>query len=302
VASERSGAASAGLRTSIYDLGYRRYDGPRLGRRYAVASLFVYSLWSIFGLGRSVWAKVFPFGLAAIALLPALILLGVAALAPEEFELAQPEDYYGFISIVLALFCAVAAPELIGRDQRHHTLTLYFSRALSRLDYAVSKLAALVAALFLVLVIPQVLLLLGNAVAGESLTGYLGDNLDLALPIVASSLLVAVFMAALSLTVAVQATRRAFSTGAVIAAFVIPTAIGGILFETLTGEARRYSLLISPLDLLEGAVRWIFSAAPETGSQLQEANLEPVFYLVVTLACTLVALALLYRRLQGIAV
>ena len=36
----------------IYDLGYRHYTGPRLGRPHAVWAMYVQSLRSIFGIGR----------------------------------------------------------------------------------------------------------------------------------------------------------------------------------------------------------------------------------------------------------
>ena len=48
------------------------------------------------------------------------------------------------------LFCAAQAPELFGRDQRYGVLPLYFSRALTRTDYALAKVGGLMAALFLV--------------------------------------------------------------------------------------------------------------------------------------------------------
>ncbi|HTI30486.1 MAG TPA: ABC transporter permease, partial [Methylomirabilota bacterium] len=51
---------------AIYDLGYRGYDGPRLGRRAAFATLFWASLRACFGLGRSGRSKVVPWGLSAI--------------------------------------------------------------------------------------------------------------------------------------------------------------------------------------------------------------------------------------------
>jgi ABC-2 type transport system permease protein len=297
----RSPAASQ-TRASIYDLGYRNYAGVRLGRRYAALSLFTYSFRSIFGLGRSAMAKVFPIGLAVIAALPAIVLLAVAALSPQDFELAKPEEYFGFISIVLGLFCAVAAPELIGRDQRHHTLALYFSRALSRLDYVGSKLLALALALFIVTVTPQVLLLTGNAVATSDLVSYTQHNADLIPPIIASSALVAAFMASVSLAISVQTSRRAFATGAVIATFTIMTTIGGILANTLTGSVQQYSLLISPLGLLEGAVYWIFGATPQPDSNLANVDLNGVFYAVAAIAYTCVALGVLYRKMQRLAV
>jgi len=114
---------------TIYDIGYQRYEGVRLGRRHAIWALYIHSLRSVFGIGRSLSGKVGPMGLAVIAFLPAVIQLGVAAIAPAEVEVFRPEDYYAMIEIVLAVFCAVVAPELVGRDQRTNTLSLYFSRA-----------------------------------------------------------------------------------------------------------------------------------------------------------------------------
>ena len=302
-ASRLQPAASTEPRTgNIYDLGYRGYDGARLGRRYAFLALFTYTLLSIWGIGRSWLAKLFPWGLAVIALLPAIVILAVAAVAPEEFEIARPEEYYGFVSIILALICAVAAPDLIGRDQRHHTLALYFSRALDRTDYAAAKLGALILSLFLVLCVPQVFLQLGNAVATDDLTGYLESNVEVIPPVLASSALVALLMASLTLAISIFTSRRAFATGAVIAVFVILTVIGGVLLETLEGDSRQYSLLISPLLIQEGMVYWIFGVEPPADSDPALAGLAGGYYLVATLAYTAVCLAVVYRRIMRMSV
>jgi ABC-2 type transport system permease protein len=58
---------------NIYDLGYRTYDGARLGRRYAIQSLFTYSLRSAFGLGRRTTSKIIPLALASFVFIPAAI-------------------------------------------------------------------------------------------------------------------------------------------------------------------------------------------------------------------------------------
>ena len=280
----------------IYDLGYRPYDGERLGRRYAVISLFVYSLRAIFGLGRSAMSKAIPIGLAVVALVPATIQLGVAAIAPADLEIISHEDYFGFVSIVLALFCAFAAPEIVGRDQRFRTITLYFSRALSRVDYVSANLAALAVALLFVLVTPQIILLLGSAVAADDLLGYLGDNMDKVPPIFGSSVLVAFFMASLSMTLACWTPRRAFATGGVVAYFVIFSLFAGILVETTTGSIQQYVLLVGPFSILEGAVLWIFGAAPDVESELAMAGLNGGYYLLAASCYIAVSLAVLYRR------
>jgi ABC-2 type transport system permease protein len=230
-------------------------------------------------------------------MVPALVRLAVAALSPVEITVEEPAEYFIYIQIILALFCAVAAPEVFGRDERYRILPLYFSRALARVDYALAKLAALAVALFIVLVLPQVILVLGNAVSTQDVTGYLADNLDLVPPIFASSVLVAFVMASIGLATASQTSRRAFSTGAVIIFFVVLTSLGNILAETTTGDAQRYSLLLSPIAVLDGAVHWLFSAEPAFDSYLAESGISLGLCVLVALGYAAVALAVLYRRL-----
>ena len=299
--SEQAGEPSR-LRTGIYDLGYRPYEGQRLGRAYAVVSLFMYSLRAIFGLGRSWVAKAFAIGLAVIALIPALVQLAIAAIAPAEFEFTRFENYFSFVGIVVVLFCALSAPEVIGRDQRHHTLALYFSRALSRSDYVTAKVAALLAGLLIVLLTPQAVLLIGNAVATEEIVDYLADNLDAIPPIVASSLVIAVMMGSLSLAIACQTPRRAWATGAVIIYFVIATALGAILIETISSSDGDYAILISPVHVLEGSVFWLFDVPPEAGSDLEAIGFGGHYFFAAAAAYSLIGLAIVYRRYWTLAV
>ena len=42
---------------TIYDLGYQRYGGQRLGRNNAIANLIRYSFRAAFGIGRGPKAK-----------------------------------------------------------------------------------------------------------------------------------------------------------------------------------------------------------------------------------------------------
>jgi hypothetical protein len=69
-------ADSAIKNSVIHDIGYQRYDGPRLGRGYAARSLFTHGLRVAFGLGRSAKAKIFPWIIigmvSAIALIVAV--------------------------------------------------------------------------------------------------------------------------------------------------------------------------------------------------------------------------------------
>src|SRR3954453_15030321 len=70
----RPAAAAAGDGTgAIHDIGYRHYDGPRLGPAYIRRSLFVETLRGAYGLGRSARSKVMPFLLLGVMVLPALV-------------------------------------------------------------------------------------------------------------------------------------------------------------------------------------------------------------------------------------
>ena len=132
-------------------------------------------------------SKVFPIGLAIIALVPALVQLAIAAIAPADFEFIEPQDYFGFVRSFLALFCAVAAPEIIGRDQRNRTLSLYFSRvAIAAATTSRRSWQRWAAALFIVLVMPQVAAAnRQRRCNGPDLLDYLSDNVDLVPPILA---------------------------------------------------------------------------------------------------------------------
>ena len=61
--------AGAGV---IHDLGYRHYDGPRLGRAGIIRALYWHSLRSAFGIGRGAKAKVLPILMFALMCLPAV--------------------------------------------------------------------------------------------------------------------------------------------------------------------------------------------------------------------------------------
>jgi ABC-2 type transport system permease protein len=281
---------------SIYDLGYKRYEGARLGRRHAIWALYIYSVRGVFGIGRSLSSKVGPIGLAIIALLPAVVQLGVAAIAPEDIEVVEPEEYYEFIQMVLAVFCAVVAPELVGRDQRMQTLSLYFSRALRRQDYALAKFAALVTGMLAITVIPQVIMFVGNGLAANDFGDYLQDKWRDLPSILGSAILLSGFIASIGLVIAAQTPRRAYSTVAILAAFVLTSVVGSGLFEAVDQDVGRFALLISPLHVVTGFTLWFFDAAPEVGSELAEADLPGIAYAIEAASVTLLMLALLLRR------
>ncbi len=284
--------------SSIYDLGYRHYDGPRIGRRGTLLTLYVHGLRSCFGLGRRTSSKIFPFALAIFAFVPAIIQLGVGAIvsgADQHIDLFKHEDYFAYVRVILVLFCATVAPELVGRDQRNRTLSLYFSRAVSRFDYAVSKFAALTSAMLVLTLGPQLLLFIGNGMAGDDLSGYISASWDLVFPIVAGSFLVSAVIGAVGLSIAAYLPRRAYSTVAIVGVFILTLTAANILMETVDSTYARYALLVSPV-AWEGTILWFFGVEPGSGDILARAALGGWVYFVAVLATIAAASVLTLRR------
>src|SRR5258706_15858387 len=128
----------------IHDIGYQRYAGERLGAGYATRSLYVHGLRSVYGFGRSAKAKIFPWAVVALLGVVATISIAVRAQTNNQVIPFTYLQYTNRMAILFLFFTAIAAPELVSRDLRNKVLPLYFSRPISRAQYAWAKLAALI--------------------------------------------------------------------------------------------------------------------------------------------------------------
>ncbi|MEX2238025.1 MAG: hypothetical protein WEB00_10865 [Dehalococcoidia bacterium] len=281
---------------AIYDLGYSHYQGGRLAYSASLFTLYVESVRIAFGLGRRFVYKVAPLTLLLIAVVPAAIALGIASVIGDEIEPYRYDNYYGIVALTIALFCAVVAPDLVGRDVRNRTLALYVSRGISRLDYIAIKIAALISATLLFSLIPQAMLFLGNALAARNTFTYVTDNIEAIPRIIASALVIGLLLGSLAVAFAAQTTNRAYATGGFVALVVLSTAITNILFEAGDGGDWVYVLLGGVLDVLEGSTEFIFSSPIEPGTDRDRAEFERGYYLVSLLAVSAAAIALTVRR------
>ena len=286
---------------AIYDLGYQGYDGPRVGRRAAFWTLFWASLRAAFGLGRSGRAKVVPWGLTAFILIPAAVAGAIAAVAPANLSPFNYSNYLWEMQPLLALFVAAQAPELVSGDQRNHVLSLYFSHALVRTDYALAKLGALATALFGLALAPLLVILVSTILVSADLPAAVGDQLGNLPQVIGSPLIHAIPLAALGLAIASWTPRRAYATGAIIALFLVSAAVGGILAEAGRGRISEVAPLINPFVLLDGTRDWLLGATiPD--SPVRDAHLAfPVFGALTLLLAVLGIAAVLgrYRRIAA---
>jgi ABC-2 type transport system permease protein len=275
----------------IHDIGYQRYDGPRLGRAYSARSLFTHGLRTAFGLGRSAKAKIFPWAVVGIMSVVALILT-VANSQGEDIAYAEFAD--GTV-LLLIMFCAVVAPELVSRDLRTGTLPLYFSRPITRADYALAKLAALAVAVWLPLAGGQLLMFTGAAFSVDHIGQVWDEVADLA-PALAYSAVYAAVFAALSLLIASLAGRRAVAAGAIVAVFVVTTPIVGVLSAVAGETGRQLAFLAGPMTLVGGVGDWLFEPSGEMGV----GDFGPL-YGAVTVAFVAACVTLLLVRYRRVA-
>jgi ABC-2 type transport system permease protein len=262
--------------------------------------LYLESLRGAFGLGRSAAAKIAPAVLIFFALVPALVQLLVGALFPGETEILRHDEYYEVIKYLLGLYCAAVAPDIAGRDQRNRSLTLYFSRAIKRNDYALAKLAAMTTAMLLITLGPQLLLLIANGLVADDLGAHLREEWDVVFPIVGSALLGSAVIASIGVLIAAQTPRRAFATVGIVVVFIIPIAVAGTLVVGIDTEVTRYGVFASPLDVVTGVTSWMFRQPPAEGETVAVADFEGWAYLIAALAMTFVASALVIRRYRAV--
>ena len=124
----------------VYDRGYQHYLGERQGRRAAYWALITYSMKRAMGIKKSWTSKVIPFLLYLAVAGTVLIVIGIEAFLPDTVsgEIMSFPDYFNFIFLIEGAFVATIAPEMLCGDRRERVLNLYFSRAITRLDYILS--------------------------------------------------------------------------------------------------------------------------------------------------------------------
>jgi ABC-2 type transport system permease protein len=255
---------------TIYDIGYRRYTGERLGRRGAIGAIVAAGLRALFGLGRSGRSKVLPWGAIVLAVLPAVVAIAIRVLAGDIIELYNYQNYLWEIGLLLPIFLAAQAPELVVNDMRLRVLPLYFSRPISRLDYVVAKLAALTLGLLSLTLLPVLLLFLGRVLAAEDVVAAMGDEVGFLPGILGNGLLHAVVLASIGLAVCSLAGRRAYAAAAILAIFLV----GSVMSITLTELGSSLADLAPfsyPLAILDGTREWLFGESV-AGSPVSSAD------------------------------
>lgn len=284
---------------TIYDIGYRKYEGARLGRGYAFRTLYVHSLRSAFGLGRGGRALWIPWLLFACICFPSAVSVAASAFTNGVANLMGYDDVFAWVSVMISLFCASQAPELVSRDQQHRVLPLYFSRPLPAIEYAAAKLLATWTAVVILVLTPLLILLVGRLAMPADFGVALKAESKYFLPILGTPMVAAVGVGTPALALASLVQRRWLATAVAFGFFFVTAPIAGILTETLSGDASRYAVLVNPIMIAGGAILAMFGSKPD--GLLKEAALGPEVYGMGIAVLALASVALLltrYRRMS----
>lgn len=205
---------------TVFDIGYQRYTGIREGRGRARRAMAKDGLRAALGLGRPPRAKLLPWFFLFVLVFIGLVMAIVAGAADrlmgpgaaERMDLPSHVDYYGAASIIMFVFAAVVAPELLCRDRREGVINLYLVRPLTGSDYIGSRWLAFFLVMLAAAWLPQLILFLGLAGGDAAPLEYL-KKYWLDVPrFLAAGLAFAAYLTTLSLLVASFTSRRAYAS------------------------------------------------------------------------------------------
>src|ERR1700691_2573768 len=194
----------------IHDLGYRRYEGPRLGRWHIVAALTWHSSRSAFGFGRGAKAKIVPVLALAALCLPAVV---------NAYVMSQGHS------------------RLVDYDTYIPVLPLYFSRPIKSIDYPLAKFLGFTAACLVMMEVPLLILYAGSVANVHGGTQVWAQTRAL-IPGLLVGLMWAVVLAAVSLFLASLTGRRGFATGAVAIFFLLTYTLAQVLLQVESAAVR----------------------------------------------------------------
>jgi ABC-2 type transport system permease protein len=293
---------------TVFDIGYQRYAGEREGRNRSRLAVFKDGVRTALGLGRGGRAKILPWLFIALLAGIALVMVLVAGAAERmggsataaEVGLTMHSNYYGIASILLFVFAALVGPELLCRDRREGTLSLYLVRPLTGSDYLLGRWAALLTVMTAAAWLPQLLLFLGLLLDAPEPMAYLRVRwLDVPRFLLAG-LAIAAYAATLAMLTASFTTRRAYASVFLVGLFVISTPFTVGLATEIEGPAGAWISMFNLTNIPVHVNDAIFGEASEVTEGAPARALGSRVLVGWYLAWTLLPAALLwgrYRRL-----
>jgi hypothetical protein len=312
----------------IHDLGYRGWQGPLIppfARFWVIAQTGIRLAWRAQWLRRLLFLSWLPAVYFATLLLAYEQLLAHKSLGdtvvPWIREIPLTENRHQVWAclmwiffrhpqlIVMIFVVGQVAPPLVAQDVRTKAFLLYFSRPLARFEYVLGKMAVVWVYMLLISAAPALLLYVLGVLLSPDLSVVL-STWDLPLRILAAAAVLMIPMAAVSLALSSLTSETRYATFGWFALWAIGWATYLVLWRSLPASAAQRWNLLSLYHTLGTVQYWVFGLKYELAEHLlpfaSEVGLLPspsqvqVWPAVVeVIAVTLVALAILFRRVSS---
>lgn len=284
---------------AVYKRNYKAYTGTvtPVGTRMLVLARYAF---------EEAWSSKITVGLFIFCLIPCIMSLLVIYLANNSFARALvgargPEtlaiDARFFLKVLqtqswLALvMTSWVAPRLITFDLADNALPILLSHPISRFGYLFGKFIALFGSLSLITWLPSLLLFAYQSYSSSQ--PWAMSNLQIAIGLLAGSVIWIAFLAILGLALSSWVKWRVVATGVIFAAVFVPAGVGAIVSAVLR---TRWGLLLNiPVMMSNLWQRLLGAPAP-----INERFSVPTLAIAVMISLAgLVCLGMLNKRIRA---
>ena len=284
---------------TVYDLGYKPYQGQRRGRTGALRAMWKDGLRRSFGIRRKARKKVYPFSMLVIVVLPAIVFVGFAFLADSfvpDFESpwGGHSQYIALVGVAIILFVASAAPNLLIPDREDGVLSVYSSRPMSATDYVWGRVGALVTVVAAFMIVGNLIMYIGFAgLDDDGFGSALISNADDMVKVLLVTVAYVAGYGAPALLVATYAKRIGPAAGTYLGAVIISSNFAEG-FATLDIEGARFGTLISLVHHPEVVRNWVFGESQT--APVIDVGFEPWVSALAILFVSVLTIYLMIRR------
>ena len=284
---------------AVFDLGYKPYEGERLGRSGAIKAIVKDGVRRVMGLRRKARKKVYPWTLVVLAVVPAAVFVGLAfiwgSFAPDaDSPFGGIAEYMGWSGAMVMLFVALAAPELLIPDREEGVLAVYSSRPLTAGDYVAARIGALFTVVASFILLPNLLMYVGLAALDSRGLGaaLIGDVDDLA-RVLATMLAYIAGYGAPALLISTYLKRTGPAAGTYLAV-MFGSAAFAEAFQRIDFVGARFGTMLSVLQHPEIIRNWVFDS-PQEAAPIA-AGFEPWASAIAIALLGIVTVYLMHRR------
>ena len=294
---------------TVFDIGYQRYTDAREGQGRARLAVFKDGLRIALGLGRGPRAKILPWFFIVVLSVIGLVFAIIAGAAnrlggpgtAQKANLPSHADYYGIASVIVFVFAAVVAPELLCRDKRDGVINLYLVRPLTGSDYIVARWAAFLLVMVAAVWLPQVILFLGLSAGDPVPVTYLQKHWVDVPRFLAAGAAMATYATTIAMLTASFTNRRAYASVFLVGLFAITTPFTVGLASEIGGTAGQWISMFNLTNIPVHVNDVIFGDVSEITEEAPARALGPAILVSWYFVWTLVPAAVLWWRYRRLA-